>query len=860
MKVRIAIVTMIAGALMLCSCNREKHFITDGEYRAQVHEDFLKRQELAKGRAAQLFGVMDTICVAEKEALEFLYAYMPFSDLADYDGEFYLNQVRTAFNARETFSWGANVPEDIFRHFVLVYRVNNEDLDTARMFMFNQLKDRIKDLTMYEAALEVNHWCHEHVAYRAADARTSAPLATLRTSLGRCGEESTFTVTAMRSVGIPARQCYTPRWAHCDDNHAWVEVWIDGKWYFLGACEPSPELDMGWFAVPSTRTMMVHSNVFGRYHGDEEVNFQNDLYAKVNMLSNYAPTCKATVKVVDTNGNPVKGAKVKYKLYNYSEYYSLATIETNEDGVAQLTTGKGDLLVWATNGESYNYAKMDTRKIESIELCLSRQKGEEYEEQFDIVPPVAGDAKIIPTPERQDANAIRVAAEDSMLCAYIASFPTVETVKSLVEQNENLTDEQVWQIIHKSEGNYQEISKFLNCHKVAEDGLCLYDYLMSYSDKDLRDTPAEILEAQLTYYADTTISYEVYKKGILPARISNELVRPWRQFLKENLALKTVADVKTEAMSINIDKYGNYYNCPISPRGVFELRNSDAHSRDIYFVALCRSMEIPAYLDNATNTIYAYENGVWQNVSLDENVAPVAYDSKLVLTYNGTNPQTPVYWINFTIAKFENGDFVSFDFEEDPRMATFPATISIEPGYYLLSTGNRYTDGEVLSQLEYFVVEQGQEVTKEIHIRPLVEGTDVFGRLDSSMKIGETLLSELIKDNGLLYCNLGGFGEPSKHLAKEMQELASDVNAFTGSVYVEAPASAKKEFESTPNIRFVANENGDDAALKSVIRAMGITFTDQYPLMVYINKNGDIIFHSEGYHIGSVEQFLKLVK
>jgi len=52
-----------------------------------------------------------------------------------------------------------------------------------------------------------------------------SPLATIRTAYGRCGEESVLTVAALRAVGIPARQCYTPLWAHCDDNHAWVEAW-----------------------------------------------------------------------------------------------------------------------------------------------------------------------------------------------------------------------------------------------------------------------------------------------------------------------------------------------------------------------------------------------------------------------------------------------------------------------------------------------------------------------------------------------------------------------------------------------------------------------------------------------------------
>ena len=151
-------------------------------------------------------------------------------------------------------SWHCQeVPEDIFRHFVLPIRVNNENLDSSRWVFFMELKEKIKNLSMKDAALEVNHWCHEKVTYRGTDIRTSSPLATVKTAFGRCGEESTFTVAALRSVCIPARQCYTPRWAHGDDNHAWVEVWIDGKWHYIGACEPESDLDMAWFTEPAKR-------------------------------------------------------------------------------------------------------------------------------------------------------------------------------------------------------------------------------------------------------------------------------------------------------------------------------------------------------------------------------------------------------------------------------------------------------------------------------------------------------------------------------------------------------------------------------------------------------------------------------
>jgi hypothetical protein len=142
MKKIISLFWIISLITMFISCKSD-HFISDSTYRQQVEKDFLARKELTKGRATQLFSVFDQkISINEKEALQFLYAYMPLSDLADYDGNFFLKQVQYAFKAKKEMPWGKTIPEDIFRHFVLVYRVNNENLDSARMVFYHELKDR----------------------------------------------------------------------------------------------------------------------------------------------------------------------------------------------------------------------------------------------------------------------------------------------------------------------------------------------------------------------------------------------------------------------------------------------------------------------------------------------------------------------------------------------------------------------------------------------------------------------------------------------------------------------------------------------------------------------------------------------
>ena len=269
------------------------HFITDATYRTKMETAFQQKVKLVgKQFYDQKMLKQQKATSDEAEALQFLYAYMPLADVTDYPTSFFLENVRSSFEARQQMAWGSKVPELLFRHFVLPVRINNENLDNSRMVFFKELKERVKGMSMKDAILEVNHWCHERVTYQPSDGRTSAPLSTIRSAYGRCGEQSTFTVAALRAIGIPARQVYTPRWAHTDDNHAWVEAWADGTWYFLGACEPEAVLNLAWFNAPASRAMLMHTKAFGDYNGPEEVMLRTSNYTEINLIDNYGSSAR----------------------------------------------------------------------------------------------------------------------------------------------------------------------------------------------------------------------------------------------------------------------------------------------------------------------------------------------------------------------------------------------------------------------------------------------------------------------------------------------------------------------------------------------------------------------------------------
>ena len=436
----------------------EAHFITDANYRSKVENAFREKMALVGEKFFDVKTLQDSKADSEeKEALCFLYAYMPVADVTDYPTAFFLQNIRTSFRARKEMSWGGEVPELLFRHFVLPIRVNNENLDDSRQVFYRELKERVKGMSMKDAILEVNHWCHERVTYQPSDGRTSAPLATIRSAYGRCGEESTFAVAALRAIGIPARQVYTPRWAHTDDNHAWVEAWADGKWYFLGACEPEAVLNLAWFNAPASRAMLMHTKAFGDYNGPEEVMLRTSNYTEINLIDNYGSSARIDFSVVDESGHPMDGTRVDFKIYNYAEYCSVVTKYTASDGKTFLSAGKGDMMVWASKDGRYGFAKASFGKDKEIVVKLNHIVGEPsnamasssspssdndllashntfFCDSFDIVPPP--EKANIPevSAEMRAKNLQRFAYEDSIRHAYLATFLNKEAaMKALVD-------------------------------------------------------------------------------------------------------------------------------------------------------------------------------------------------------------------------------------------------------------------------------------------------------------------------------------------------------------------------------------------------------------------------------------------
>ena len=747
-----------------------------------------------------------------KDYSDFLYDSMPLPDRLVWPAGWWSANVQKTLEVRDRMGW--DVPEREFRHFVLPLRVNNESLDDFRLVYADSLCERVEGMSMYDAALEVNHWCHERATYRPSDARTSSPMATIRAGFGRCGEESVLTVAAMRAVGIPARQVYTPRWAHTDDNRAWVEVYVDGGWHFLGACEPEPILDMGWFNAPVSRALLLHTKVFGDYRGEEDVISRTSAYTEINVISGYVPSRLTTVRVVDAEGLPAEGAGVEFQIYNYAEYYTVATYLTDKDGKASLNTGKGDLMVRAYKDGAFGVARASS---EEVTVTLDRHEGETFSLDFDIVPPAEDPLPAPATAGQMAANAARLAVED----AFRASLP---------------------------KGNDAVLDAFKNAH-----GELAVDILNSLSFKDMNDVTSDVLEDAWEHCSDGVFSY--YRDC---PRIELEMLYPYFSEIGEGLDITSPEEAwDWVCANVTVDDGSNPQGLRIPPVFVWRNRIADSRSRDIFYVALCRSLGFPARIDEVTGKAQYQGEGAEEGLWIDVVTSSPAPEGALALDYTPGDVADPDYYTHFTLSKIDNGKASLLSFNEEGPLSLsnlFGVEHSLEAGYYMLTTGRRLADGSVLSRVSFFNITAGESTRVPMVLRSQEGSLAVLGTFDAEKTFkpaGSEAPVSILSATGRGYFAvvvLGTGDEPSNHAVRQLVSAAPALNGWGRPIIVLSEQSTP--VQGLENAVYGADI---DAGVAGMLAGGAGCGSYRLPVVVVGDSFGRIVYFSQGYNTSLAE-------
>lgn len=799
---------------------------------------------------------LESLSPERRQAMEFLLTHLPESDLDCYPFSLFLQFVDHALALRQQAPWCQALDEEIFLHYVLFPRVNDEDLSFHRAIFHDALWERIAALpSQEEMVLEVNRWCHEEASYQFQDDRTASPLTVFRNGSGRCGEESAFLVSALRSVGIAARQVYSPRWAHCDDNHAWVEALCNGQWRFLGACEPEPILDRGWFNTAASRAILVHSRLFGvgtsPLHGT--LLGRTGAVCWYNQTSRYAHTQAYTFQVL-RDGLPAAGATVHIQVLNEASFHTIATLTADEQGVARAELGLGDFHV---------LAQLDGLTAEAdcsgpaLTLTLERP-GQADTGWQDFTMTAPKDAPIHPAlltaGQKADRAAVLTAGtahREGKLDALDCSAQVPESWRDLIKA---------------ARGNSALIASFL----AEDDDPRREAILRSLTQKDLRDVTEDVLNDHLSHTPlMPELPQEVYTAWVLCPRIELELLTPWRQTLSQALtpaeqeAYRTNPAALWDALCRRMEtRLSRVYAGQITglvwpPVEAWQAGRCDERSLRILYVALLRTLGVPARLRKLDGMPEFWQDGSFR---------PLYPQAEGKLELQCQEGQNPLYRQNWSLSLWNGGGWQLLQLSDEGWQEGV-RTLSLPAGQYRLTTSVRMPNGNQFASSRVVLVKAGETIASDLRLRSYAL-EDLLGCQDMPPMSARTLDGGQVPD----FCRLDGRpsllfwmeegNEPTEHVLNELAAGKEALRALPVNLVflVRSRESLNQRtmagvLQDWPDIQVLLDDWAFD--LETAGRHLACD-PDRPPLAVVCNGQGQAVYGVSGYHVGSVELFTRI--
>lgn len=530
----------------------------------------------------------------EREAAQWILAWLPDSDLASMDLLLLQEHVTLSCRAYRESPWRDSLPRETWLHFVVPHRVSQEPLQPWRRVMAEELAAVIAPYEdMEEAALAVNRWCRQQATYTPTSGRDMGPLTTMKRGLGRCEEEMILTVCAMRAAGIPARTCSTPYWTFTDDNHAWVEVWANGGWYYAESCDDRRCLNDSWFSGAASRAGFVDSEGYGEFDPSPEPLYRAENgVTVVNSTAVYTDPFLVSARVAGH-----EDAEVFVNVLNYGTLRAIARVPTG----APLVLGPGSFALTAAAPDESDGLLL---------RVITGRSGDELDIKLD---PVADlyDTAMSPgfwltypaedADRRRRENLVSDAVDRHHRLLVAAEKTERDKLRALDETEEAVLDslpadlrEQWNGILEKPCGSFAPFIRLLTWYRTDEQRQALTWLLADGDDKDLLELDERMVRAHVdaALAVRGSLPVEVWREGVLSSRIHREPGKDWRS------GLPTVG-TDPEALLAAFDRdwietERRYFGNPLAPDEAYLLGRGTETDLKVAFVGLCRRNGMPA--------------------------------------------------------------------------------------------------------------------------------------------------------------------------------------------------------------------------------------------------------------------------
>ncbi len=794
---------------------------------------------------------------------QFLLSAMPDVDLVNLKADDFINYFDALNKNYQRVPWKNIIDTNLFYHYILPHRVSQEPLENFTEIYVDTLYNLIKKTrNMRDAVFKINEWVYTKMVYEPTEYWDQNALTTIKRGIGRCEEMSILFIKALRTVCIPARHTYTPWWAHTNSNHAWVEIWVDGKWHSLGGGELT-DLDNAWFETPSKRAPIIKSIVYGQLSSEKEIIDKSESnYTIINSTPNYSDVTQLYVQVKQDN-LPIENASVSINVYNYSSFVPVGLKKTDLNGYVQWYVGKTDLYIYAYKNAQIGYYiwRPSDKPTDTVIIILSKNEIPDTSFWLYTKRISSNNYKSKYKPNTKLLNKIRE-----------KNLTKINIFDSLSSQKLNNIDTNLSKILQDAHGNAQTLLQFYSNLPTLKK-ITFIQYCNTLTSKDLvaLDTVGLFKELSAIQRAvnqyKNKISDSIIRDFLICPRIQYEQLGKWRFSLQSVIdeyhpllfAPSSVIPIKEKVDSIinwvrtniKLIKEDDVFGPMMNPQDVYKAKRATKIEQYIFIVGMLRSIGIPSRIKWSEDG-FEYWDGDWQEESFDAKIKKQKAWVSIKFEANNLNVTDKTkYYEDYSITKFHESPT-----RFEPPIDTFNGhaviTLDNEPPYLITGWRNGFGDTYLRIKRIMPTVDTTYYTIKldiPVDFKPgdlMVRAYQEFVNLDKvklssqDINIGDVLLIVIDADS-----------EASKSTINNAWDA---INNFSGKVYI-FHTSKKRGLQTwyfnlldRPN-RFGHYVNDE------IIKSWHIK---ELPSVIYL-RNGECLFWMEGLnlHLSKIIQTLQ---
>ncbi|MEO0082874.1 MAG: transglutaminase-like domain-containing protein [candidate division WOR-3 bacterium] len=727
---------------------------------------------------------------------EFLLSAMPDVDLVNLKSADFINYFHALKKNYERAPWRNRIDDNLFYYYILPYRVSQEPLENFTAYYADTLYHLVrKSKNMREAVLRINEWVFTKMKYEPTEQWDQNAITTIKRGIGRCEEMSILFIKALRTVCIPCRHTYTPWWPFTNSNHAWVEVWADGKWHSLGGGELT-DLDNAWFRIPAQRAAIIKSIVYGEIADKKEMIDRKDKkFTVINSTPNYGEVVKLNVQV-RKNNIPVESAQVSINVYNYSSLVPVGSKKTDCNGYVYWVVGKTDLFIYAYKDTMLGYYIWRPAKTINDTVVINVTKREIPDTSFWLYTRKIS-SKNPKSKYKPDVD--RLKELQNLHFNFI-------NIDSLLLQG--ISDTVLKRIFKDAKANARPLIQFyFSLPDTFKDFFIHYFKVLVSKDIVALDTTGLCQELYAVkksiLMADKQTPDSIIKNYVIPSRILYEHLDKWRNYIQQiindnlpfvqslNLSITERVDSLFSWVENNIEKKktGDAFGPMMNPLDVDKAKRATDIERYVFIVGVLRSQGIPARIKWSFDAVEYWDNG-WQEKRFEQKqekknvwVGIKFKQDTIDLTSNAN------YYQDYSITRFKE----TTDRLEpiiDSLNGYQIVTLDSQPSYIISGWRNGF--GDTYVRLKKFI--PASDTTR------IIINTDI----PEDIKPGDLIVREY---RGLIGINKLGiknkdlasgnvliviFDTESEAAKSTLRNAWQDINLFKGKVYLLAVTNDKE--------------------------------------------------------------------